>query len=247
MWWCHQVLMHLATQTELRGHNRIWAPLSVLITSSTLEVRGKPAVRCSQIKSILSFCSLYIASCFILLFSGAVFCHPSLMSRKKKTCLWSSCYAWNVDSACSWHALLRFHGLHSGFIVCQHEALDEYHGSTDKSGRCCFPEPGKPCWHMHSHHSEVYYGVTLSSGKIIPEEPLCKLSLTWELFRLAWLLSEHSEHWYSMTLGETCIHCFLLVLSGLLLNSTDLFLRFNRIKALEARRAFFKKSEGFYK
>lgn len=34
-------------------------------------------------KSYLSFCSLYISSYFILLFSGAVFCHPSLMSRKK--------------------------------------------------------------------------------------------------------------------------------------------------------------------
>lgn len=97
---------------------------------------------------------------------------------------------------------------------------------------------------MHCHHSEVYCGVTLSPGKIILEEPLCKLSLAWELFRLAWLLSEHSEHW---VLDETCIHCFLLVLSGLLLNSTDLFWGFNRTKALEARKAFFKKSGDFYK
>lgn len=39
---------------------------------------------------------------------------------------------------------------------------------------------------MHSHLSGVYCGVTLSYGKTVLEEPLCKLSLARELFRLEW-------------------------------------------------------------
>lgn len=122
--------MHLATQIEFCHHNRIetlcssWSPVLCLEGSQQwgASKSGSPFVLS------LGCASLPI---FFLLFYGAVFHSSYPLSRQKKMFLWSLCYAWNVDSACSWQAVLRCHGLRRGFVPCWHQALDGHGRSTD--------------------------------------------------------------------------------------------------------------------
>lgn len=123
--------MLLATQSELRGHSKIepLCPCWSLILPLELE-KGSSKVLVNKICQ--SFCSLgcisplVLSCCFLVLFSITL-----IQCQDRKRPLWSSCYAGNVDSACSWQAVWRSHALFPGFVPCQYQTHDGYRRNTD--------------------------------------------------------------------------------------------------------------------